>query len=239
MKDEFKFLLSFLVALVAGTSGLYLELYWSRFNVSPFLFISFSDILPLASPFLKLAASLCLGVGIGILIFPPGFKPHSNGIKAMRIVLALIVVLFLGCLAVFFYAPQHGFWGVGTLLAAATGFAANIVKELIRLPSWALFFTSSFSRLVAAVAVVYLPIAAMWSADLNARKIITRSEFQYVLAVDLKENVGLPAGCKLPIIGRLGSAFVLDAPDLKEKLFVQFDGFRVFRVGNFKSTNAK
>ncbi|HQU79711.1 MAG TPA: hypothetical protein PLU47_09600 [Azonexus sp.] len=232
MNQEAKALATFLAAIITATAALNLFLFWGRFDINPFLFVRLTDIFPSAAPFITQSAVVVSGVYFSFLIFPPKTSEGAdqNGIK--RYVIPFWIAAFGACLLVFYFSEALG---ANITLLAFSGFigmSAVFFKEIVRLKEWDFAFQSHFSRRTAAFAAVYMPIISVFLAYSQADDIISRRSFSLIRPSDLNIDLGFQPNAELPLLGKLGDLYIVATPDLKQKMFLSTQNFKVIRFEN-------
>jgi hypothetical protein len=236
IESDLKRFTYFAAGVVLGTSGLYLVLFWHRFGIAPFQHIAFSDIAPLASPFLLFGLGIVAIIAAMELMLPYSTAAPTRPDSYRKYVIALALSALATSFVAFYLADYVIESVVLMMFYSSMAVASLVFKGLLRIPNWDAFFKTTFARRVACLLAVYLPISAIFMAHYDSTQIKERREYKYMLANDLKEsNLGYASNFQLVLIGKLGNTYVFDV-GRTEKLFVPSEAFRIFRLRDHRST---
>lgn len=238
IEADLKRFISSTLALVVASSTLYLILFWGRFDISPLQHIGFSDAMPLGSRFLMPAFAVAAFVGVLEVIYPTPIKQPKDEVSYRRYVLLFTVTMLAITFGAYAFADAMPRPISDVTLYAACAAVMPLARALLPLPVWSAVFETDFARRATCFLVVCLPLYAIVMAHSDAVDISARRSYDFVLAGDLKEEAtDFAADVELVIIGKLGSVYVLAAPESDDKLLVPPDGFRLLRVRHHKRTS--
>jgi len=235
MNKEIRYLFVFMSAILIPTAIVNMYLYWISFNVNPFMFFDSNDIFSIVIPFAMNIGIILSGTFISILISPPNEELHldQKGIKRMVVPIWLFSLVL--CIATFIYKGKIDHEWSMIIFVGTLGTNAVFFKYLLRLEEWKYIFTHELSIRTATFTLVYAPLLSVFLAYYNWYEIVEKHSFNYTTPSSLHNISSLNTYEYLPILGKIGSKYVLSTPSFDEIIFLESKNINIVRMKNMKA----
>ena len=234
MNKEIRYLFVFMSTILIPTAIVNMYLYWKSFNVNPFMFFDSSDIFSIVVPFAMNTGIILSGTFISILIFPPNEESYLSQKVIKQVLIPTWLLSLVLCIAVFIYKGKLSNEWPMMIFVGALGVNAIFFKRLLRLEEWKYIFTNELSIRTATFTLVYVPLLSVFLAYYNWYEIVRKHSFNYLTPSSLHNIPNLNAHKYLPILGKIGTKYVLSTPSFDEIIFLESKNINIIRMKKYK-----
>lgn len=194
MVDDLKKVTPLLIAWLGASITLYLYIYWSRFDVDPFAYISLSEVLNYTGPYFFVAAAIAIVIGISEFIIPNRKHSKSIGDDVTPIRVVIAVAISEGFISIYFrdkWPPLNFFYYSTVFVLAAWIARSELVYKYI---------SNHAIRITCLIFVFVSPYAAIYSAIDGSENVLKEvsSKRVYVHGAEMR------ADKPFIYVGRLG-----------------------------------
>lgn len=201
MIEEYKKIASIVIPYTLSCAFLNLFFYWSAFQIQPFEYISLSEAISHAVPFLTFSAFLLMPAIFIEYIRPSKYANNPGGEDDPRYIKLLVSIPLAINLAIILLAAANiNFW-----TPALIGMIAGILPGAVSLSHTKPLtdnFNAASSRFFVCVVICCLPAISITEATIARTAAISESTRLYIFGSDLADGLESPT-TKLTYIGRL------------------------------------
>lgn len=234
MNKEIRYLFVFMSTILIPTAIVNMYLYWMSFNVNPFMFFDSNDIFSIVVPFAMNIGIILSGTFISILIFPPNKESYFSQKVIKQALIPIWLLSLVLCIAVFIYKEKFGNEWSMMIFVGVLGANAVFFKYLLRLEEWKYIFTNELSIRAATFTLVYAPLLSVLLAYYHWYEIVGKHSFNYMTPSLLHNIPCLNAHRYLPILGKIGSKYVLSTPSFDEIIFLESKNINIVRMKKYE-----
>ena len=209
-------------------------LYWKSFNVNPFMFFDSSDIFSIVVPFAMNTGIILSGTFISILISPPNEESYFSQKVIKQVLIPIWLLSLVLCIAVFIYKGKFGNEWSMIIFVGLLGANTIFFKHLLRLEEWKYIFTNKLSIRVATFTLVYAPLLSVFLAYYKWYEIVGKHSFYYMTPSSLHNIPNLNTHKYLPVLGKIGSKYVLSTPSFDEIIFLESKNINIVRMKKYE-----
>lgn len=205
-------------------------LYWMSFNVNPFMFFDSNDIFSIVVPFAMNTGIILSATFISILSSPPNEKSYLGQKGTKQAVIPIWLFSLVLCIVVFIYKEKFAHEYLMMIFLGTLGVNAVFFEHLLRLKEWKYIFTNELSIRTAVFTLIYAPLLSIFLAYYNWYEIVGKHSFNYITPNSLHGISSLNTYKYLPILGKIGSKYVLSTPSFDEIIFLESKNIDIIRM---------
>ena len=218
MIEEYKKIASITIPYTLLCAFLNLYFYWSNFQIQPFKYISLSEAISHAVPFLILSAFMLMPVIFLEFIRPSKHANNPGGEDDPKYIKLLISIpLTINILTILLATTSINFWP-----SLLFGMIAGILPGTVSLSHTKPLtenFNAASSRLFVCLVICCLPAISVMQAIIERTEATNESKLHYIVGSDLADGLEPPTK-KLIYIGQLADYVFLVREN--EKQIVQY-----------------
>lgn len=230
MIEEYKKIASIIIPYTLLCAFLNLYFYWTIFQIQPFEYISLSEAISHAVPFLMASAFMLMPVIFLEYIRPSKYANNPGGEddpKYIKLLISIpltinIAIILLATTSIKFWPPI--FLGIiGGILPGTVSLSHT--KPLTD------NFSAASSRLFVCLVICCLPAISVTQAIIARTDATNDSKLQYIVGSDLTDGLESPTK-KLIYIGRLADYIFLTREDEKQIVQYRLSDLKRFELRN-------